>query len=166
MTKTKFLQWKRYLHLADNNPLISSDKFAKERQLFNAINEQGICNYQRTQHVSIEESMVPNFGKHGAKQYIYSKPIKCGLKLWVMATPLGYCIQFRPYAGKKSTLQQYENIELGLGASVVANLVSKFPVMQTSNYHIVMDNYFTSPAFLRHFRAMGVAATGMENAPL
>ena len=110
--------------------------------------------------------MVPNFGKHGAKQYIYSKPIKCGLKLWVMATPLGYCIQFRPYAGKKSTLQWYENIELGLGASVVANLVSKFPVMQTSNYHIVMDNYFTSPAFLRHFRAMGVAATGMENAPL
>ena len=39
-------------------------------------------------------------------------------------------------------------------------------------YHIVMDNYFTSPALLRHLSAIGVAATRtvranrMENAPL
>ena len=59
---------------------------------------------------------------------------------------------------------------MGLGAPVVANLVSKLPVMQTSNYRIVMDNYFTSPALLRHLSAMTVDATGtvranqMENA--
>ena len=87
-----------------------------------------------------------------------------------MATPLGYCTQIRTYAGKDSILEQYENI--GLGASVVANLVRKFPVMQTSNYHIVMDNYVTNPALLRHLSAMGVATTGtvranrMENALL
>ena len=62
-----------------------------------------------------------------------------------MVTQLGYFIQFNPFAGKDSILQEYENIELGLGASVDANLVSQFPVIQTSNYHIVMDNYFTSP---------------------
>ena len=45
-------------------------------------------------------------------------------------------------------------------------------MMQISNYHIVMENYFTSPTLLRHFSAMGVDATGtvrtnrMENAPL
>ena len=44
--------------------------------------------------------------------------------------------------------------------------------MQTSNYHIGMDNYFANPALLRHLNTMGVAATGtvranqMENAPL
>ena len=89
-----------------------------------------------------------------------------------MTTPLGYCIQFRPYAGKDSILQEYVNIGLGLSASVVTNVVSKLPVMHTSNYHIVMDNYFTIPAFLSHLRAMVVAAIGtvranrMENAPL
>ena len=116
--------------------------------------------------------MFPYFGKHGAKQYVHDKPIKFGFKLWVMATPLGYTIQFRLYAGKYSILQKYENIGLGLGALVVANLVSKLPIMQTSNYHIVMDNYFTNPALLRHLSAMRVAVTGtvranrMENAPL
>ena len=44
--------------------------------------------------------------------------------------------------------------------------------MQTSKYHTVKDNNFTSPALLRHLNTMGVAATGMvranrmENAPL
>ena len=89
-----------------------------------------------------------------------------------MATPLGYCIQFRPYAGKDLFLHEYENIRLVLGASVLANLVSKLPVIQTFNYHIAMDNYFTSPALVRDLNTMGVAATGtaranlMENDPL
>ena len=39
MTKMEFLESKQYLHLADNNALNSSDKFAKVRPLFNAINE-------------------------------------------------------------------------------------------------------------------------------
>ena len=89
-----------------------------------------------------------------------------------MATQLGCCIQFRPYADKDSILHEYENIRLGLGASVVVKLVSKLPVMQTFNYHIIMDNYFTSPTLLRHLSAMGLAAketmraNRMEIAPL
>ena len=90
MTKTEFPECKRYLHLADNNALISSVKFAKVRPLFDTINEQCILNYQPTQHVSVDKSMVPYFGKYGAKQYIHGKPIKFGF----IATPLGYCIQF------------------------------------------------------------------------
>ena len=159
MTKTHFLDGKRHLHLADNNSLNSSDKCLNVRLLFNAIKQQCILKYQPTQHVSIEKSMMPYFGKHGAKQYMKSKPIKFRFKLWVMATPLGYCIQFYPYADKDSIIQGYENIWLGLDASVVANLISKPPAMQISNYDIVMDNYFTIPALLRHLSAMWVLST-------
>ena len=81
-----------------------------------------------------------------------------------MATPLGYYLQFHPYSGKDSILHEYENLGLDLDASVVTNLVSKLSVMQTSNYHIVMDNYFTRPVFLRHLSAIGVAVTGMARA--
>ena len=68
--------------------------------------------------------MIPYFGKHGAEQYIHGKPIKFGFKLWVMATPLEYCIHFHPYAGKDSILQEYEQLFVG--------------------------NHDTSPALLRH----------------
>ena len=100
----EFLESKRYLDLADNNAPNSSDKFAKVRPLFNTINEQCIFNYQPIQHVSIDESMVPYFGKHGTKQYIHSKATKFRFKIWFMATPLEYCIQFHPYPGKDSIL--------------------------------------------------------------
>ena len=58
--------------------------------------------------------------------YIHGKPIKFGFKLRVMATPLGYCIQLCPYAGKDSILQGYGNIGLGLGASVVGTESGNF----------------------------------------
>ena len=64
MTKTEFLECQQYLHLADNNALNSSDKFAKVQPLFNAINEQCILSYQPTKHVSVDESMGAYFGKH------------------------------------------------------------------------------------------------------
>ena len=107
MTKTEFLECKRYLHLANNTALNSLDKFAKVRPLFNTINEQCISNYRPTQHVSVDKSMNPYFGKHGAKRYIHCKPIKFGFKLWVMATSLGYCIQFSSYPGTVLILQEY-----------------------------------------------------------
>ena len=48
ITKTEFLEYKRYLHLADNNAVNKSDKFAKVRPLSNVINEQHILDYQPT----------------------------------------------------------------------------------------------------------------------
>ena len=89
-----------------------------------------------------------------------------------MATPLGYCIQFRPYAGKDTILQDYPDIGLKLGASVVAHLVNTLPNAGDSNYHIAMNNFFTSPELLRHLSSKQIATTGtvranrMENAPL
>ena len=115
MTKIKFLQCKRYLYLYGNNSLNSSDKFAKVRPLFNAIDKQCILNYRPTQHVSIDKFMITYFEKHGAKQYIYGKSINFGFKLLVKATPLVHCIQLSPQVGKDSIPQEYKNIELGLG---------------------------------------------------
>lgn len=172
MTENEFEECKKYLHFNDNSYIDETDRFAKVRPLLDSINRQCLLNYQPTQNVSIDRSIVPYFGRHGMKQYIHGKPVKFGYKLWVMATPLGYCIQFHPYAGKDTTLQGYADIGLGLGASVVAHLVNGLPEVLDSNYHIVMDNFFTSPELLRYLKSKGIAATGtvkvsrMENAPL
>ena len=147
MKKAEFLQCKQYLHLADNNALNSSDKFAKVRPLFNAINKECVLNYRHIQHLSVDESTVPYSEKHEAKQYIHGKNIKFGFKLWVMATLLGSCIQFRPYAGKDSILEEY------LKHRTRSLCISS---CKQSNYHIAMENCFTSPALLWRLRAIGV----------
>ena len=83
-------------------------------------------------------------------------------------TPFSYTIQSYLYAGKDENFDS----NLGLGGSVVATLAEKLPSQVGSNYHIIMDNFFTSPNLLRILKAKGIAATGtvrinrVENAPL
>ena len=88
--------------------------------------------------------MVPYYGRHGCKQYIQNKPVKFGYKLWVAATPLGYGIQFYPYARKDDNY----NKDIGLGGFVVMTLTLKLPTVPDSHYHVVMGNFFTSPILL------------------
>ena len=95
--------------------------------------------------------MVPYFDHHGCRQYMRSKPVKCGCKFWVGATPLAYAIQVYPYAGKD---ENYDS-NLGLGGSVVATLAEKLPSQVGSNYHIIMGNFFSSRNLLRILKAKG-----------
>ena len=151
MTKMEFLESKQYLHLADNNAFNSLDKFAKVRPLFNAINEQSMLNHTPTLHVSPEESMVSYFKKHGAKYPMHSKPIKFGFKLWVMAIPLRVLFVSN-FAHTRVSIQLCRSMKRKSRSWCISscNLKQQTSVMQTSNYHILMENYFTSPALLRH----------------
>ena len=58
------------LHLANNNNLNASDKFAKARMLITLLNEACIKNYFPEQTVSVDKSMISYFGRHGAKHFI------------------------------------------------------------------------------------------------
>ena len=126
MSTSEFEECKKYLHLSDNKNLDMADRFVKVHSLFNSINQQYLLNYQLTQHISVDESVMPYLERHVAKQFIHKKPMKFGYKLWVMATPLGHCIQFRPYAGKCTILQEYADIGFELNALVAAHLVDTF----------------------------------------
>ena len=107
------------------------------------MNERCLENFIPEKNISIAESIVPHYGRHGCKQYIQNKPVKFGYKLWVAATPLGYGIQFYPYAGKDDNY----NKDIGLGGSAVITLMSKLPTVPNLHYHAVMDNFFTNQPF-------------------
>ena len=76
--------------------------------------------------------------------------------VWVAATTNGYGIQFYAYVWKDAS---YEN-KLGLGGSVVMSLSLKLPSVHASNYHLVMDNFFTSAKLLRELKMKDMAGTG------
>ena len=111
----RFEEILRYLHLAKNAKLIQDNKF-------NTVNKGFLNAFQFDQQSCADESMIPYFGKHSAKQYIKGKPIKFGSKLWCLNTNLGYLIQCDPYSGKGD-----HNGKLCLGGSVVVRLVNKLP---------------------------------------
>ncbi|KAJ8952813.1 hypothetical protein NQ318_008131 [Aromia moschata] len=65
MSRDRFLEIKRFLHLADNSKIGNS-----------------------TDHIdlAIDESMVKYFGGHPAKQFQKGKPVRFGYKNWVLST--------------------------------------------------------------------------------
>ena len=72
MSKNKFEESKQFLHLGDDESSDKTDRFAKVKPLFDAVNKQCVAYYKSEQHLSFDKSIVPYFGKHGAKQLLYS----------------------------------------------------------------------------------------------
>ncbi|XP_030751730.1 piggyBac transposable element-derived protein 3-like [Sitophilus oryzae] len=74
MSRNRFYSIKRNLHLSDNEQLDKNDKFSKIRPFVDIINRKnlqwGIFNF----HLSIDEQMVPYFGRHSCKMFIKGKP--------------------------------------------------------------------------------------------
>ncbi|XP_022814430.1 piggyBac transposable element-derived protein 3-like [Spodoptera litura] len=167
MTRNRFDELLRFFHACDNSSLPPDDKFGKVRPLWDMMNERWLKFFPGDKHLSIDESMVPYFGKHGTKQHIHGKPIRFGYKIWSLCTRLGYLIYGEPYQGAKTG---NTNPNLGVGGSVVTNLISKLPA--TDHYSFYTDNFFTSLRLLDEVGQMGHDITGTlranrtEGAPL
>ena len=154
MSRNRFDEIKKYIHLSDNDKLDKSDKFTKVRPFFKELNKKymqfGIFSHK----ISIDEEMVPYFGRHSAKMFIRGKPVRFGFKLWCIASATGYVYQFDPYGGAS----QKTNEKLGLGERVVTDLLK---VVQVPENHIIFfDNFFTSHYLLTLLSEMKFFATG------
>src|SRR6218665_1936141 len=166
MSLNRFEELLRFLHVCDNTNLDKTDKLAKLRPLFDKLNKRFLENWPVQQDISIDESMVPYYGRHSSNQFIRGKPIRFGFKVWCLNTRLGYLIQCEPYQGSSGIF----DASLGLGGSVVADLMSKLP--QNLPYRLYVDNFFTSPRLLDNMKGKGISITGtvrvnrMENCPL
>jgi len=67
------------LHFCDNSD-INEDGFYKVRPIFDNLNKGGHW-FTDGQAYSVDEVMIPYFGRHSAKQYIRGKPIRYGYKV-------------------------------------------------------------------------------------
>ncbi|XP_031343006.1 piggyBac transposable element-derived protein 2-like [Photinus pyralis] len=160
ISRNRFEEIKKYIHLADNTQIDRSDKMYKVRPLMNLLNNKfqqfGIFH----ECLSIDEAMVRYFGHHSAKQFIKGKPVRFGYKDWMLCSSSGYCYAFDTYCGAKPTNSEVEipRSTLPLGSQVVIDLLK---VLKEPTDHIVFfDNYFTSYDLLTTLRGNGVRATG------
>ncbi|KAK9729882.1 Transposase IS4 [Popillia japonica] len=84
MSRNRFRDIKQNIHLSDNTNLQKEDKFAKVRPLFDLLNERFLQFGIFSHNLSIDEQMVPYFGRHSAKMFIRGKPVRFGFKIWCL----------------------------------------------------------------------------------
>jgi hypothetical protein len=165
MSRDRFWQIKGFLHLADNHSLEEGNKMAKISQLYELLNQS----LQRVgvfhSDISIDESMVPYFGRHSSKMYIKGKPIRFGYKIWTLAGSDGYPYMNELYSGKR----QNTSTSSPLGPNVVSRLLKVVEAhSDPTSHHVYFDNFFTSYQLLNdlrkiHFKATGTIRTNRTN---
>jgi DNA excision repair protein ERCC-6 len=167
MPRKRFDTILQYFKVCDNAQLPLNDRFGKVRVFCAMLNERWLNFYPRETHLSIDEAMIPYFGRHGAKQHLHGKPIRFGFKVWCLCTRLGYLIQCEPYQGA-ATGKTHPS--LGVGGSVVLDLLAEIP--DDLKLVIYMDNYFTSLKLIDELSKKGYGVVGtirsnrIEKAPL
>lgn len=121
------------------------------------INTRFLMHAPHEEFHSIDESMVPYYGKHGCKQFIRGKPIRFGFKVWVGTLRLGYALWISPYQGKNTGFNQ---TDVGLGGSVILAYANQIINHRPAPYHLVFDNFFTSVNLLEKLKSINIRATG------
>ena len=157
-SQTRFLQIWRYLHLADNETLAKHGeagyvKIGKVRAFLAAIAANCKNEYRLDQEVTIDETMVAHKGRIPLKQYMKAKPVKWGIKLWVLSeSKTGYVYHFQVYKGKENG-----QAEKHLARRIVHDLVVDF---NNTGHHVYMDNNYSDPHLFRELFQRGIYACG------
>jgi len=71
------------------------------------------------ENLSIDESMVPYYGRQSCKMFIRGKPICFGYKLWVIAGKDGYPYHVKIYTGRDEVCSASP-----LGTRVVEHMIA------------------------------------------
>lgn len=157
ITRDRYLDIQRYLHFVDNSTLSppnspSYDRLGKVKPLITYITEKCKSLYNPGREIAVDEAMIKFQGRSSLKQYMPLKPIRRGIKVWVLGdSSNGYFSRLEVYTGRK------ESIEHGLGARVVKTLTKDF---QQSWRYVYFDNFFTSKALLLDLLSLGLYGCG------
>ncbi len=144
------------LHFRDNSK-IEKDGYYKVRPIFHNLNRMSkqLVSLSKDGKFSVDECMVPYYGRHSSKQYIRGKPIRYGYKVWSLCTSDGSGVWFEPYCGRDTRI---EDQALGQGPNVVLDLIEKGQLIPGSE--VYFDNLFTSFPLLEKMSEKGIGGTG------
>ncbi|KAF2894572.1 hypothetical protein ILUMI_11602 [Ignelater luminosus] len=139
------------IHCCDNDNLDPTDRFTKVRPLINKMNELFQEFAPLFENHSMDEAMIPYYGKHGYKQFIRGKVICYGFRFWKGTTSNGYVILIEPYQAAKSDIKTVYR-QFRLGPSVIFQYVEILRGIANLPYHSFSDNLFTTISLLEELK--------------
>uniref|UniRef100_A0A8C1NK07 Si:ch211-130m23.5 n=1 Tax=Cyprinus carpio TaxID=7962 RepID=A0A8C1NK07_CYPCA len=162
MTARRFEKLNQNLHLCDRESEPSKgelgyDGLYKIRPLLDMVGSTMWDAYLPNRCLTIDECAIAPKGRFSPTQYMPSKPLRKGLKVWMLCdSRSGYCHRTRIYVGKPSD----DLAAAALSHKVVTSLVRG---LEGRHHHIFMDSFFTSVPLLQHLLHQGLYACGPTN---
>ena len=101
-----FCEISRYLHFVNNKDPVprdnpTHDRLGKIQSLIDHLSSKFATLYDPSKNVAIDEAMIKFQGRSSLKQYMPMKPIKRGIKVWVLGDSSNrYFSRFNVYTGR------------------------------------------------------------------
>ena len=159
-TRDRFESLCRYLHMNDSQQQParddpSHDALYKVRPLLTMCERTFLEQYVPDRDLSIDEAMVKYKGRVFFRQYLPKKPVKWGIKVWMLAeSKTGYVSNFEVYLGKAPPSDRAGQ---ALGTRVVMDISKPF---HQSNHHLYFDNFFNSQELMEELLRAGTYGCG------
>lgn len=164
-THKRYKQITKYLHYyapgtepRPDDP--TRDRAFKIRYLVDYMKVRFKLIYVCGENVVVDECVVPFRGWLGIKQYFKDKPVKWGIKLWMLCdSQSGYCWNFDIYSGRD---EDFADHDIGVTSAVVIKLCQE---LSGSNRTLFTDRYYTSPSLAHYLNLLGLrfCGTAMTN---
>ena len=138
ITRDRFRDVSRYLHFVNNDTLVPQgspgyDRLGKVRPIVDHLSAKFAELYNPNCETAVDEAMIKFQERSSLKQYMPMKPIKRGIKVWVLAdSHTGYFSMFEVYTGKTSSPEK------GLGSRVVK---SPTEPLKHKFHHVYFDTF-------------------------
>ena len=140
--RDRFLAIWSFLHSMDEeDPTVNkADPLYKNRALMDKLIVAFKRYYVPSEYLSLDEGMIPAKNRLGIKQYIKNKPVKWGLKSFLLCdSENGYVFHFEVYTGKEVHVIPH----LKATGNVVYRLLTDAG-LHDKGYVLVMDRFYTS----------------------
>jgi hypothetical protein len=158
MARDRFLAIWACLHAVDEEDpnLNKADKIYKVRPVFDHLIARFKHFYVPYGNLSLDEGMVPTKNKLSIKQYIKDKPIRWGIKTYLLCDSMnGYIMNAEIYTGKATNGNIIES--LGVTGNLVVRLVHE---LQGQNYTIFTDRFYTSVKLAEYLMNLDIQLCG------
>ena len=155
--RDRFLEISWYIHFVDNSTLQprgspGHDRLGNVCPVIDHLSAKFAEAYHPHKEVAVDEAMIKFQGRSSLKQYMPKKPIKRGIKVWVLGdSQTGYFSKFDIYCGKGSSPEK------NLGTRVVKTFTEP---LKGKFHHVYFDNFFTSEQLMTELEEDGVYACG------
>ena len=159
ITRNRFDEIMKYIYVYDPDTAEPGDKCAKVRPLSTILQHKFMKYRPPGKTGDIDEAMIAYYGGYGnsIKQSIRNKPVRFGYKTWCLNLDDGYLPNFDIYQGARGQQQDYK-ADFGVGGAVVLGLMDSLP--QGIPFHLLVDNYFTSPQLFNELSDRNILVTG------
>ena len=139
MGSERFRNLMRFLRFDDRQRRDKTDRLAPVRFVLNRFVKELPRHFTPSENVTADEQLIPFRGRCSFIQYMPNKPVKYGLKFWVLCdVESRYVVALDLYTGIVDNL-----VQRNLAANVVIRLVDQLPADVKQGRNVTYDRYFS-----------------------